>query len=70
MSLTLRPVSLTISPNNPTFTAGTSINFTATAFDFYGNSWNVRSLTGWSITSGAGGSWNANVYTCALPAFG
>ena len=59
------PSYLSISPVNPTSAAGTSVTFTATAFDFYGNSWDVTSLASFSITSGAGGSWSGNVYTSA-----
>ena len=60
------PIGITILPNNPTFTAGTLVNFTATAADSYGNSWDVTGLTSWSITNNAGGSWTGNVYLCAL----
>ncbi len=59
------PSYLSISPVNPTFAAGSSVTFTATASDFYGNSWDVTSSTSWSIPSAAGGSWSGNTYTCA-----
>ena len=59
------PFSISISPTNPTFQAGSSVTFTATAYDYYGNSWDVTNSATWSITSGAGGSWDGNVYTCA-----
>ena len=41
------------------------MNFTATAFDASGNSWDVTNSTAWNISSGANGSWNNNVYTSA-----
>ena len=58
------PSGVVISPKNPTLAAGSLVTFNATASDVYGNSWDVTSLTTWSIDSGAGGSWNANAYTC------
>jgi hypothetical protein len=56
--------SLTISPKSAVFQAGSSQAFTATAHDFYGNSWDVSNLVVWSITPNAGGSWSGNFYTC------
>ncbi len=59
------PISIQISPTTATVTAGSNQAYTATATDFYGNSWSVTALTSWSITAGAGGSWSGNVYTSA-----
>ncbi len=58
------PSYLTITPTNPTFAAGSQVTFTATASDFYGNTWDVTGSTSWSITSAAGGAWSGNVYSC------
>ena len=36
----------------------------ATAYDVYGNGWDVSVLASWSIPAGGdGGSWSGNVYT-------
>ena len=56
---------ITISPPTATIAAGASQSYSATAYDQYGNSWNVTPSTSWSISSGAGGSWSGNVYTSA-----
>lgn len=45
--------------------SGCSFTFSSTAYDAYNNGWNVTSLTSWSISSGAGGSWSGNTYTSA-----
>jgi hypothetical protein len=58
-------VNVVISPSSSSVTAGASKTFSALASDAYGNSWDVTSLTSWSISSGAGGSWSNNVYTSA-----
>jgi hypothetical protein len=57
--------SVAISPANSAVTAGLSKTYSATASDAYGNTWDVTSSTTWSTSSGAGGSWNSNVYTSA-----
>ena len=57
--------SLTIAPADASITAGTTETYSATATDAYGNTWNVTSLTTWSISNGAGGSWSNNIYTSA-----
>ena len=57
---------IVVSPKSATVSAGGSQAYTAEAFDAYGNSLGVVTsdpLTSWSIQSGAGGSWAANVYT-------
>ena len=54
-----------ISPAGSSVTAGLSKTFSAAASDAYGTTWDVTSLTSWSISSGAGGSWSSNVYTSA-----
>jgi len=58
-------VKIVISPSGSSVVAGASKTFSALASDVYGNSWDVTSLTSWSISSGAGGSWNSNVFTSA-----
>ena len=55
--------SLTITPSTTPLVAGKTDAISATAYDSYGNSWDVTSQTTWSITTGADGSWNNNVYT-------
>ena len=37
--------------------------FSAIAYDYYGNSWDVTALTSWSINNSAGGYWLNNIYT-------
>ena len=59
-------VGVTVSPSSATITAGNSETYMATASDAYGNTWDVTSSTSWSISSGAGGSWNNNIYTSAI----
>ena len=59
-------VNVVISPSGSSVTAGASKTYSATASDAYGNSWDVTSLTTWSITSDAGGSWSGNVFTSAV----
>ena len=62
----LQPVGITIGPNSASVTAGSNQAFTATASDSYGNVWDVTALTGWSVSSGAEGSWINNQYTAAV----
>ena len=59
------PFSISISPSNPTFPAGSSVTFTAppTTITAIAGPSLTRRL--WSITIGAGGSWNGNIYTSA-----
>ena len=54
-----------ISPSGSSVTAEASKTFLATASDAYGNNWDVTSLTSWSVSSGAGGSWSNNVFISA-----
>jgi hypothetical protein len=56
--------SVIISPAASSVTAGLSKTYSATAFDAYGNSWDVTSSTTWSISSDSGGA-NSNIYTSA-----
>ena len=58
-------VSISISPNTATITAGSTQTYTALASDTYNNIWDVTSLTTWTVSTGAGGSWSGNVYTSA-----
>ena len=59
--------SISISPPQSSVAAGQTQSYTATATDTYGNSWDITSAVsaaqGWSITFGAGGSWNGATYT-------
>ena len=57
--------SFVISPAGSAVNAGASLTYSATASDVFGNTWNATSLTTWSISSGAGGSWSNNLYTAA-----
>ncbi len=52
-----------IAPKTATVNTRSNQAYTATAKDYYGNSWDVSTISSWSITTGAGGSWSANVYT-------
>ncbi len=54
---------ITLAPDPSTITAGTGVTYTVTASDGYGNTWDVSASADYTITSGAGGSWNDNVYT-------
>ena len=58
------PVSLVIGSTVSSTTAGSNVTYTATAFDYVGNSWDVSNAIIWNISSGANGSWNSNVYSC------
>ncbi len=59
------PTKIQIAPKTATITAGSTQAYTAAVTDYYGNSWDVTTLTSWSNTAGAGGSWSGNIYTCA-----
>jgi hypothetical protein len=59
-------VNVVVSPSGSLVTAGSSKTYSATASDAYGNTWDVTSLTTWSISPEAGGSWNGNVFTSAV----
>ena len=59
-------VNVVISPSGSSVTAGSSKTYSATASDAYGNTWDVTSLTTWSISSDAGGFWSGNVFTSAV----
>jgi len=51
-----------ILPENSTITAGETENYTATAYDEFGNEiGNVTDETEWSIDEDAGGDWNQNI---------
>ncbi len=52
-----------ISPQESNLTAGSSQEYTATAYDVENSEYEITGDTVWSIESGAGGSWNDNVYT-------
>jgi hypothetical protein len=61
--------SLVISPSNASVTAGSPKTYSFVAYDQYGNSWDVTSSTSWSISTGADGSWNSNVYNSATAGY-
>ena len=56
------PVSIAVSPNSASISAGSVQACTATASDSFNNVWDVTNLTAWSISAGAGGSWASNLY--------
>lgn len=63
LEVTHLAVSITLTPDPATVTAGQSVAYTATAEDVYGDTWDVTAYTDFSIETGAGGSWAGNVYT-------
>jgi len=50
------PVSISINPNTVPITAGETEEYTATAIDIYGNTWDVTSTVNWSIETSSRGS--------------
>ena len=65
-SLTVNHAALSlfsVNPKTANISAGSTETYTASASDSYGNNWDVTSSTVWNVTSGAGGSWNGNIYT-------
>jgi len=56
-------VSIQVTPDPATVTAGDSVMYTVTAEDAHGNTWDVTAQTTFSIETGAGGSWTDNIYT-------
>ena len=66
-TFTVNPVALdhlSLSPATATIVAGTTQAYTATAFDSYGNSWDVTALTTFSISPN--GSFSGNVASVSL----
>ena len=56
--------SLTVSVSPSSVAAGGVVTGSATAYDVYGNSWDVSVLASWGIPAGGdGGFWSSNVYT-------
>ncbi len=54
---------ITILPKEQTIAAGESQSFTATAYDIFGNSWDVSTQATWSIIEGNdAGVWTNNIY--------
>lgn len=69
-SLTVNHASLDhvdLTPATATRLAGQSISYTLTAYDVYGNDWDVTVSAPYTIEQGAGGSWTGNVYTTEVP---
>lgn len=58
-------IGMTVSGPTAPIQAGSQASFYATAYDQFGNQWDVTSQTIWSISNGAAGSWSSNVYTSA-----
>ena len=58
---------ITISPASQMIAAGDAQAYTATATDSFGNTWDVTAdistTNGWTVSAGAGGSWNGAIYT-------
>jgi formylglycine-generating enzyme required for sulfatase activity len=59
-------VSVDVTPDVETVTAGESVTYQATAEDAQGNRWDVTAETVFSIDAGAGGTWADNVYSSAV----
>ena len=59
-------VSITVSPDIYLLSSGNTLTYTAVASDAFNNSWDITNSVTWSISSGAGGSWNNNTYTSAI----
>jgi hypothetical protein len=55
--------SIAITPKTSTITAGQTEIYTVTAFDQFGNDWDITSSTTFAISTDADGSWAHNVYT-------
>ncbi|MCW4000711.1 MAG: hypothetical protein NWE93_10765 [Candidatus Bathyarchaeota archaeon] len=55
---------ITVSLNPTTVSAPNTVTGTATAYDTFGNSWDISTQAAWSIPAGNdGGSWLKNIYT-------
>ena len=58
---------ITITPASQLIAAGDAQSYTATAADSFGNTWDVTAdvsiANGWTVSTGAGGSWNGAIYT-------
>ncbi len=61
------PQEISIEPQEMTVILGDTVNYTATAFDQYGNEMDVTGETDWSIEEGAGGTWDENEYLSENP---
>jgi len=55
-----------VSLSSSSVAAPGTVTATATAFDVFGNSWDVSGSAAWSISVGAGGSWSGVVYTSEM----
>ena len=62
-------VIITVSPDTYLVSTGNTVTYTAIASDASANSWDVTDSVNWSISSDAGGTWNNNTYTSAMPGF-
>lgn len=59
-------VSLDLAPVTATVTAGDSVTYTLTAADALGNAWDVTAGADFAVDDGAGGAFDANVYTAQV----
>ena len=59
------PVTIALAPAEATIPSGQSIAYTVVATDALDVSWSATATATFSIDSGAGGSWTANLYTAA-----
>ncbi|MGD1994483.1 MAG: hypothetical protein PVI59_14915, partial [Anaerolineae bacterium] len=55
-----------LTPQTGITDAGESIAYTLTAYDVYGNSWDVTAEGTYAISAAAGGIWTDNVYTAEM----
>ncbi len=55
-----------LTPELATRASGQSISYALTAYDAYDNPWDVTAGGSYTIASGAGGEWAANVYTAEV----
>ena len=56
---------ITVTPSFASVTAGTSVNYTATAYDSAGDHLDISFGANWTINNQAGGSWAGNLYSAA-----
>ena len=54
--------SILLTPDPSTITTDQTQTYTVTAYDVYGNPWDVSGTAAYSIDAAAGGSWNGSIY--------
>ncbi len=57
------PVSVSLAPATDVLTAGERLTYTVWATDAYGNEWDATDEARYTLTFGAGGTWDAQCYT-------